>query len=85
MGTRFKKNWHNLLVDDLLFEEEVFMVEDDFTVHVFHEDPESLGVTVNLQLDDSQFNSMAPEEFDYSLKLTNFKLISTINNLPSCL
>ena len=28
-----------------------------------------------------QFNSLAPEGFDYSLKLVNFKLISTINIL----
>ena len=26
-------------------------------------------------------NSLAPGGFDYSLKLVNFKLISTINNL----
>ena len=29
----------------------------------------------------TKFNSLAPGEFDYSLKLVNFKLISTVNIL----
>lgn len=37
------KESHQVFVLGILgFKQEVFMVEDDFTVHVFHQDPESL-------------------------------------------
>ena len=37
--------------------------------------------TEGSQRDSPGINSFAPGGFDYSLKLVNFKLISTINNL----
>ena len=52
----------------LAFEEEVLVIEDDLTVYVLHEDPESLRATVDLIIplkvrSDGQLNlKSAPED-----------------------